>query len=165
MEFLQNMHPGDGAFGCKTQSVSSSQAYISPSNLPVGLIVVAVLTVYLRIEPTPNTYRGLSMHEKMRKMDPLGCVTFMGAVCCLLLALQWGGQTRPWESATIIGLLVGTATLLGTFIIVQFLSKESALIPLHVLSKRSMWTGAVVLYGLGSSTYLVSYSSISVSAY
>jgi hypothetical protein len=89
-------------------------------------------------------------------MDPVGCILFIGAVCCLLLALQWGGQTKPWDSPTVIGLLVTSVVLAAIFILVQLKLKEAALIPLDVFSRRSIWTGALALYSLGSMTYLVS---------
>lgn len=89
-------------------------------------------------------------------MDPFGCLIFISAVCCLLLALQWGGQTKPWKSPTIIGLLVGFALLAALFICIQLKLQANALIPIHVFRRRSIWTGAMVLFFLGSSNYLVS---------
>lgn len=91
-------------------------------------------------------------------MDPLGCLVFIGAVCCLLLALQWGGQSKPWSSSTVIGLLVGFVALSGLFGYLQWRRQDRALIPLRVLRQRSIFTGAMVLFFLGASTYLVSTS-------
>lgn len=89
-------------------------------------------------------------------MDFLGCALFLAAVCCLLLALQWGGQTKPWSSSTVIGLLVGSAALALVFIFIQWKRQERALITLRVFCRRSVFTSAMVLFFLGGSTYLVS---------
>lgn len=80
---------------------------------------------------------------------------FIGAICCLLLALQWGGQTRPWNSSTIIGLLVGFGLLSCVFGYLQWKLGERATIPLRVLRQRSILTGSGVLFFLGASTYVV----------
>jgi hypothetical protein len=88
-------------------------------------------------------------------MDPLGCIIFIGSICCFLFALQWGGQTKPWKSATVIGLLVGAVGLAAVFIGIQWRLQERALIAPRVYKKRSIWTGAKVLFFTGAATYLV----------
>jgi hypothetical protein len=103
-----------------------------------------------------NEYRALSFRKKLTNMDPLGCVVLIGALVCLLLALQWGGQTKSWDSSTIIGLLVGFIILTVCFVIVQWKVGDRALIPLRVFQQRSIWTGAMVLFCIGASTYIVS---------
>ncbi len=37
----------------------------------------------------------------------------------LTLATSWGGTTYPWQSATIIGLFVGSTVALGVFVWVE----------------------------------------------
>ncbi|RAL08035.1 MDR family MFS transporter [Aspergillus homomorphus CBS 101889] len=126
-------------------------------NLPFGAVVLGGLTVFLKIQGQANEDRQLSIRAKWARMDPLGCAIFLGAVCCLLLALQWGGQTRPWISSTVIGLLVGAAVLALLFVYVQWKRKERALITLRILRRRSVYTSAMVLFFLGGSTYLDTY--------
>lgn len=95
-------------------------------------------------------------------MDPLGCIIFIGSICCFLFALQWGGQTKPWKSATIIGLLVGAVGLAAMFIAIQWKLQERALIAPRVYKKRSIWTGAKVLFFVGASTYLVRSAAVNI---
>jgi multisubunit Na+/H+ antiporter MnhB subunit len=111
--------------------------------------------MFLRIKETGNENKQLPLKEKFGRMDPLGCIIFTGSVCCLLFALQWGGQTKPWKSATVIGLLVGAVGLAAVFIALQWKLQEKALIAPRVFLKRSIWTGAMVLFFVGASTYLV----------
>lgn len=132
------------------------------SNIPIGLVVLLTLQVVLKLKDEQNQYRQLPLRKKLTSMDPLGCVIFIGAVCSLLLALQWGGQTLPWQSAKIIGLLVGFALMTILFVFMQLRLQSNALIPVHVFRHRSIWTGAMVLFFLGSSNYLVSILLLSI---
>lgn len=69
--------------------------------------------------------------------------------------LQWGGQSKAWDSPDVIGCLVGAATLGPTFAYIQKRREVAALIPLRILRKRSIWTGAVVLFFMGAQIYVV----------
>lgn len=89
-------------------------------------------------------------------MDPLGCLVFIGATTSLLLALTWGGQSKPWSSPDVIGTLVGAGVIAALFIFLQWKRKDNALIPLRVLKPRSVWTGVLVLFFIGGNSYLVS---------
>jgi hypothetical protein len=113
-----------------------------------------MLSIFLKIR-TESELCKLPLVSKLRYMDPIGCIVFICDMCCLLLALQWGGQTKAWNSATIIGLLVGSAALSALFILIQWKLQDRALIPPRVFRRRSIWTGALVLCFLGGSTYLV----------
>ncbi|EED13968.1 efflux pump antibiotic resistance protein, putative [Talaromyces stipitatus ATCC 10500] len=126
-------------------------------NLPFGAVVLGGLTIFLKVNGQENEERRLPLPTKLASMDPLGCAIFLGAVCCLLLALQWGGQTKSWTSSTIIGLLVGTAALALLFVYVQSKRGDRALISLRVFCRRSVFTSAMVLFFLGGSTYLDTY--------
>lgn len=124
-------------------------------NLPIGALVLVVLSIFLKFKGAESENRKLSLKLKLDSMDPLGCFVFIGAVCCLLLALQWGGQSKPWSSSTVIGLIVGFVALFGLFGYLQWRRQDRALIPPRVLRRRSIFTGAMVLFFLGASTYLV----------
>ncbi|RDK45506.1 MFS general substrate transporter [Aspergillus phoenicis ATCC 13157] len=126
-------------------------------NLPFGAVVLGGLTLFLRIKGQATKDRQLPLRAKLGSMDFLGCALFLAAVCCLLLALQWGGQTKPWSSSTVIGLLVGSAALALVFIFIQWKRQERALITLRVFCRRSVFTSAMVLFFLGGSTYLDTY--------
>ncbi|KAK8040136.1 hypothetical protein PG993_008547 [Apiospora rasikravindrae] len=123
-------------------------------NLPIGAVVLGGLTVFLRIRGKQNEDRSLPLMQKLRSMDPFGAVLFMGAVVCLMLALQWGGQTKPWNSSDVIGCLIGAVLIGALFVYFQWRRGDSALIPLRILRKRSIWTGAMVLFFLGANTYV-----------
>lgn len=71
-------------------------------------------------------------------MDPLGIITFLPAIVCLLLALQWGGTTYPWSNGRIIALFVLAGVLLITFLVIQIQRQENAMVPPRVIKMRPM---------------------------
>lgn len=85
----------------------------------------------------------------------MGTVLFLGAMCCMIFALQLGGQTVPWNSSVIVGLFVGFGILLVAFSFVQWTRGENALIPLRVLRQRSILMGNFYLFFIGMLTGVV----------
>jgi hypothetical protein len=92
-------------------------------------------------------------------MDFLGTTVFLGALCCLILALQWGGQTLPWSSSKVIGLLVGFGILTIMFSYIQWKLGDKAIIPLRILRQRSMLAGSCFLFFFGMVNLVVSPTS------
>lgn len=56
----------------------------------------------------------------------------------LLLALQWGGTKYAWNSARIVGLLVGAGVALLVFIAWQRYRGSKALVPLQIIGQRTV---------------------------
>lgn len=77
-------------------------------NLPVGGAAMAVIAILLNI-PDQETTR-LPLSQKLSKLDFPGTALFIPGVVCLLLALEWGGQTYPVSfMSNIHGILSGPA--------------------------------------------------------
>lgn len=119
-------------------------------------MALILLWIFLKVKGTQNEHRRASLRKKLDSMDPLSCVIFVATICCLLLALQWGGQTKPWNSPTVIALLVLFVLFASLFSFLLWRREDRALIPFRILKKRSIWTGAIVLFFLGASNYVVS---------
>lgn len=117
------------------------------------------MTIFLKLKNDNRPSRSLPLKNKLDRMDPLGCIVFIGAICCLALALQWGGQKLPWKSATVIGLMVGFVLIMVCFVFWQYYRQERALIRLRVLCRRDIFSSALVLFFLGASQYVVSQKS------
>ncbi|KAF2837772.1 MFS general substrate transporter [Patellaria atrata CBS 101060] len=123
-------------------------------NLPIGAVVLFVLTYILKIKEEDTENRILPFIQKLDHLDPLSCTVFLGSVVCILLALQWGGQTKSWDSPTIIGLLVGSGVLAILFVGLQWWRQDKALIPPRIFRKRTVYTSVGVVFFLGGSAYL-----------
>ena len=76
-----------------------------------------------------------STFGKLRQLDLLGTVLSFGSICCLLFALQWGGNKYPWNSATVIALICASPILFVLFIAWEHRVGNKAMMPL-VLFKR-----------------------------
>ena len=87
----------------------------------------------------------------MRLLDLPGLVLFIPAVVMLFLALQWGGHSHSWKSATIIGLIVGFGIMIILFALWQWHQKDNASIPFRIFTQRSVYSAAATLFfGLGA---------------
>ena len=133
------------------------------SNIPVGVPAFFVVLFVLKLKGLDHTDRSLSIKVKLLHMDVAGAAIFISAICCLLLALQWGGTTRPWKSSTIIGLLVGFMLLIIIFIVLEWRQKEKATIPLRFLKQRSLLMGACFATLIYASNYLVGSEIVALS--
>lgn len=124
-------------------------------NLPIGVVVFTGLSVFLRFKGSHSKHRSLPLKVKLSSMDPLGCLLFVGSACSVLLALQWGGQSKPWKSADVLGCLIGGVILAIFFIFWQWKKQEEALITPRVFAQRSVWTAAMTLFFIGAQAYAV----------
>jgi Fungal trichothecene efflux pump (TRI12) len=81
------------------------------------------------------------------KLDLIGFAIFAPAAIQLMLALEYGGITFPWNSAQVIGLFCGAG---GTFIIFlawNYYKGDEAMIPFSMVRKRIVWASCLT-YGL-----------------
>lgn len=60
-------------------------------NLPIGGVAMLVIFFFLNI-PDPDTTQ-IPLVQKLKQLDAPGTTVLVPGVVCLLLALQWGGQT------------------------------------------------------------------------
>jgi hypothetical protein len=76
----------------------------------------------------------------------------------LLLAIQWGGTTYAWNSATVLGLLCGGfLPLLCIFIAWQYYMGANAMIPLGVLGQRTVAFSCITMLFQMGGAMLVTY--------
>ncbi|KAK0120299.1 hypothetical protein ONS95_011705 [Cadophora gregata] len=133
-------------------------------NLPMGAVVALCLLLIripdIRDDPSAkpkHTFKSL-FHD----LDLTGFSIFAPTVVMFLLALQWGGVSYPWKSATVIGLFCGSAGLLVVFLFWENKQGDEAMIPLAMIRKRVVWSASLstfFLYGslLGQAYYLAIY--------
>jgi hypothetical protein len=85
------------------------------------------------------------MGQKIKELDILGAMFLIGAIVCLLLALQWGGIQKPWHSSEVWGCFIGFGLLIIIFIIIQLRLGDRATIPPRVLKQRTIGATALTL--------------------
>jgi EmrB/QacA subfamily drug resistance transporter len=107
-------------------------------NIPLGLIALFVTSFAL----------DLPFSRGRHKIDFTGAGLLSSGVVALLLALEWGGNTYPWGSATIIGLLVGAAILIIAFVGVETRTSEPIL-PMRLFRNRTYSVSNLVGFFVG----------------
>lgn len=83
-------------------------------NLPIGLISLYFIAVHYKESP---------VHTKQR-VDWMGAITLVGAVVCMIFALELGGKLYAWDSLQIIGLFAGFTLLTVLFLIAETRADE-----------------------------------------
>lgn len=89
--------------------------------------------------------------------DPIGTLIFIPAIISLLLALQWGGTTYPWNNGRIIGLFVVFGVLILAFLFVQWRQQENATVPPRIFRNRTVMAGSFFAFSIGSAFFLFIY--------
>lgn len=113
-------------------------------NLPCGFCTAVALFFLFKSPPTPTS--NSSLPAKLRALDLPSFALFVPTTAMFLLALQWGGNTSPWSSAKIIGLLCGAAVMFAMFVAWQWKADDSASIPPKVIGQRTVACCAVVAF-------------------
>lgn len=124
-------------------------------NAPVGGVAVIIISLCLNIPDQDNT--KLALMKKLSQLDVIGNMVLIPGVVCLLLALQWGGQTYAWDNGRVIALLVLMAVAFVAFIAVQILLPNTATIPPRIANQRSIIAGFLATIFTGSSQYIYIY--------
>ena len=90
-------------------------------------------------------------------MDPFGTVLVMGTVISFLLGIHYGGATDPWNSSTVIGLLVGSGLMLIAFGILEFYQSERAMLAPRLMRRRNVWLNGVYGFFFAGSYFVPLY--------
>ncbi|KJZ73747.1 hypothetical protein HIM_06865 [Hirsutella minnesotensis 3608] len=126
-------------------------------NLPLGIIVVAGLLAFFQSPPAAARLASLRPREKLKRMDPIGTLIFVGAVASLLLALQWGGQTYPWSNGRIVALLSVFGVAMIAWAVWQIRLGPVATIPRNIITQRSMSFACFYSFTQGGVNFCILY--------
>lgn len=106
--------------------------FIPQVNLPFIGIALPFVYFFLRLH-----FRATKLREKMRRVDWVGSVLFVGSSTSFLIPITWGGVSYSWSSwRTLVPLLLGTAGLIAFVPYEAFVAKEP-LIRLQIFSQRT----------------------------
>ena len=110
-------------------------------NLPIGGIAAVVLAFFFHL-PAAGKPPQIVWWKKLLHLDPFGVGLAMGAITCFVLALQYGGNTHPWNSGTVIGLIVGFGALVIALIAWEIWQGDYAMMLPRLYKQRSLSTTA-----------------------
>ncbi|OBT80153.1 hypothetical protein VF21_00544 [Pseudogymnoascus sp. 05NY08] len=117
--------------------------------IAIGGVAMAVLAIALKL-PAPAAAET-SLKKKLWQLDPVGTICFIPGICCILLALQWGGNQYPWNDGVVIALFVVGALLIIVFVCVQIWLQDGATVPPRIIKKRSVASGFCFSLCVGAS--------------
>src|ERR1700761_2303353 len=124
-------------------------------NLPMGAVTAIALIALFSPPVRPNEQKPFM--ERVKKLDLFGAFLFTPSIIMVLLALQWGGNEYPWKSATIIGLFCGFGALSLVFVAWQLHKGDGAMIPLQLLTRRTVISSSLTSMCVFGSLFVVIY--------
>ena len=95
-------------------------------NLPLGILALVVTSAVL----------PASIRRNRVRIDTAGAVVLTLAITAIVLVTSWGGTEYPWDSSTIVGLIVAVAVLLPAFVVIEQRAEEP-LLPLRLFRSRT----------------------------
>lgn len=101
-------------------------------NLPLGLAALLMVMMF---------YKESHEHSK-QPIDWTGAITLLGAVVCLMFALELGGKQLAWDSIEILSLLGGFLLLTTVFLYCETKAKEPIIT--FALFKNRIYSSSVV---------------------
>ncbi|KAI3391530.1 hypothetical protein diail_7174, partial [Diaporthe ilicicola] len=101
-------------------------------NLPISGCAMVILFFSLHLH-NPRT----GVKEGLVAIDWLGSLTIVGGTIMILLGLEFGGVTFPWDSPTVICLIVFGAVLVGIFFVIELRIAKFPIIPLRIFKHPS----------------------------
>jgi Fungal trichothecene efflux pump (TRI12) len=99
--------------------------------VPVGGVSLVILTFFLSVH-TPKT----PILQGLAAIDWLGVLTVIGATLMFLFGLEFGGVNYPWDSATVICLLIFGVATYGVFFLIEWKVAKYPTIPLRLFKNR-----------------------------
>ncbi|GFF77751.1 putative HC-toxin efflux carrier TOXA [Aspergillus lentulus] len=113
--------------------------------------------ISLALKPAPPLLPGLTIRQKIAKLDLLGEFFLFSALICLLLALPWGNSSYRWGNWRIILLFIRFGICLVTWVVAEALTPKTANIQLRVIKNRSVEAAMWFMFCLLSITLMLIY--------
>ncbi|MCJ1459082.1 hypothetical protein MMC28_009459 [Mycoblastus sanguinarius] len=101
-------------------------------NLPFIGVALVFVPLFLKLNFKPS-----KLSEKLKRVDWVGSVIFIGSATSFLIPITWGGVSYPWDSwRTLVPLIIGIAGLVAFIPYEAYVAKEP-LIRLDVFKNRT----------------------------
>ncbi|KAJ7164422.1 ABC transporter [Mycena filopes] len=130
-------------------------------NLPLGGVSVGGVLLFLTASPPlgsdPNKRTLRDIYDQILHLDFIGATLVAGAVTTLVLALQWGGNTKAWGDKDVIICFVFAAFLTVVLISWEIYLDEAAMVPTGIFKSRSIYALLVFAFLTRLSMLIFSY--------
>ncbi|KAF4125703.1 MFS transporter, DHA2 family, glioxin efflux transporter [Geosmithia morbida] len=125
-------------------------------NLPIGVPPVLGIIFFLRL-PSIAKPQKTPLRERLLRLDPIGSIFLLGGIVTYLLAVQMGGVTRPWNSGTVIALLVVCFVACTLFGLVEWWQDERATVVPRLFGNRFVGMSMVYICFQGGALFSMVY--------
>lgn len=119
-------------------------------SFPKAIGFCSLVAVFFILSQRPSPYSHLPLIQKILKIDPSGAILLASSFTCLFLALEYGGIILPWSSPRVWGCILGFGLIAIVFSTLQIYRKKNALMPTHIVRRRTVWTCCIFscMYGI-----------------
>lgn len=125
-------------------------------NLPIGGLSALIILFFFHAPSAAKPVK-MSWKEMLLRMDFLGVAMIIGALISYILALQYGGQTKAWNSREVVGLIVGFIVISISFVIWEYFQGERAMVVPRLFRQRTVGISCVYTFFFCGSYFLVIY--------
>lgn len=125
-------------------------------NLPVGGLSGILLFLFFKTPPQAITMKA-TWKEKFLQMDPVGVGLVMAGIISFILAVEYGGQKKPWDSSTVIGLFVGFILIWIAFVVWEYFNHDRAMLQRRLLVQRFVWMPSAFQCFFAASYFILLY--------
>jgi MFS family permease len=109
-------------------------------NLPIGgAALIALFLVFKTPRASKETRKVQTWKDILIDLDFGGNALITVSMVCFMLSMQWGGATKPWDSASVIALLILSGLFLIAFWINEHFMAERALMPVRLVYRFRIW--------------------------
>ncbi|BCG59814.1 MDR family MFS transporter [Paenibacillus sp. URB8-2] len=112
-------------------------------NLPLGILAFVLVAFF---------YKESHEHSK-QPIDWLGAGTLLGAVVCLMFALELGGKEYAWNSPLILGLFGAAAVLAAVFLYAETKAEEPIIS--YGLFRRQLYAFSILIALFSGAAFIV----------
>ncbi|DAA76129.1 TPA_exp: Uncharacterized protein A8136_1166 [Trichophyton benhamiae CBS 112371] len=130
--------------GLMTQYTTWRWCFYINQIVPIDGVAFLIIFFFLELHtPTTPLLAGL------RAIDWLGSLAVVGGTVMFLIGLEYGGESYPWSSPTVICLIVFGIVTWGIFILIQWKVSRYPVMPLWLFTQRSTLAayGTVLIHG------------------
>jgi hypothetical protein len=116
-----------------------------------------VILLGFKIPGAARIVHDTTAREKFLNMDFPATVLIIGASTALILALEYGGVSYPWNSSMVIGLFVGFGLLTTALILLERWQGEYAMLTPRLIRKRAVWINSIWGFFFAGANFVILY--------
>lgn len=112
-------------------------------NLPCCALAFIMLIWLLNVDAGASR---LSFRSGLKRLDWLGIATILGVTLLLLLGLNFGGETFPWNSPTVLCLIVFGVITIPLFVLSEVKYARFPIMPMRLFKHPSNMASLLVCF-------------------